>query len=392
MNERPLVMYVGGEDVRMRIPLLQKIRQHGFAVVVLGSEPADSFDRHGIRYHRYPLARGVAPFSDLRTKMALKNIFQKERPDLIHAFDTKPAIFAPVCARHSGIKSVVRTITGMGYVFSSEGLIAKSIRPLYRSFQKKASRASGMTIFQNTEDYQYFIDNGMVVEKRATVVKGSGIDVDDFLKKMPSAKEVEDLREELGLGEQRVVSLVTRIVREKGVIEFLQAAQEVCSCLTDVTFLLIGPRNEGRWQEVPCKEIDAFTNEHVRYLGPQNNIPGLLSLSSIFVLPTYYREGVPRVLLEAGAAGLPLITTDMPGCRDVVQDQWNGLLVPPRDPIQLASAIKNLLNSPGPMLSEMGEKSRSHVRNNFELSLIENEYVGIYKRLLSQDTAYMHGC
>ena len=189
MREPPLVWYVGGEDVHMRIPLLQKLQQRGFAVAALGSEPADIFDRHGITYLKYPLSRGLSPFSDLKTKSVLKRLFQEGRPDLVHGFDTKPAIFAPTCAKRTGIVGRVRTITGMGYVFSSDMIIAKCLRPVYRYLQKNASRSSGMTIFQNNDDLQYFLDRQMVDANRAAVVKGSGIDFEDFLKRLPSADD-----------------------------------------------------------------------------------------------------------------------------------------------------------------------------------------------------------
>ena len=382
LRKEPLIWYVGGEDVHMRIPLLRRLCQHGFNVAALGSESPEPFLREGITYYRYPLHRGLSIVSDLGTKNALRQLFKEGKPDLVHGFDTKPSIFTPLCALQSDIKGRVRTITGMGYVFSSDKTLAKCLRPIYQHLQQKASQAAGMTIFQNTDDYKYFLDHEMAFTDTSTVVKSSGIDTKDFLSKLPSPDDAKSLREQLALGKHRVVTMVTRVVREKGVIEFLQAANKICEELSDVTFLLIGPNEENRLRGIPQKELAPLTNQRIRYLGPKENIPALLSISTLFVLPTYYREGIPRVLLEAGAAGLPLIATDMPGCRDVVINKWNGLLVPARNPICLAKAITGLLNSPENELCKMGKNSREHIKNHFELSSVVDAYVGIYRQLL----------
>ena len=176
--------------------------------------------------------------------------------------------------------------------------------------------------------------------------------------------------------------MVSRLVRTKGVIEFCGAARAVRRQRPDCTFLLVGPLGSEGWQAVPRSEVEG--NPDVCWLGPRPDVPALLAISDIFVLPTFYREGIPRALLEAGAMGLPLIATDMPGCRDVVRDGWNGLLVPPRNVPALTRAVQSLLGSEPEALEQMGEKSRAHVDRHFTLALVTDAYADIYRRLLAQ--------
>jgi glycosyltransferase involved in cell wall biosynthesis len=176
--------------------------------------------------------------------------------------------------------------------------------------------------------------------------------------------------------------MVARLVRHKGVREFCAAARAVRRKRPECNFLLIGPlSSEGR-QAVRRREVEG--NPDVRWLGSRDDVPALLAISDVFALPSYYREGVPRVLLEAGAMGLPLISTDMPGCREVVRDGWNGVLVPPRDSQALTRAVMALLDAGPEARTQMGERSREHVEEHFSFDLVVDAYSDIYQRLLDQ--------
>jgi glycosyltransferase involved in cell wall biosynthesis len=376
------IWHVGGEDVRFRIPLLLALRERGFDVGAVGSETGTAFADAQIPYYRYTLARGIDPLADLRTRREFSQLCQQHQPDLIHGFDTKPAMFAPIVAQQAGIRGRVRTITGMGYVFSETSPLTLTLRPIYRSLQRQASAATGMTIFQNSDDRDYFDHHQMVQADRSDLVLGSGIDLEQLLTKIPVADNLTKTRQELGLAGKLVVTMIARLVITKGVLEFLEAARSICQAMPDVVFLLIGPlASEGK-QAISIEEIDSYA-DCVKYLGARSDIPTLLSLTDVFVLPTYYREGVPRVLLEAGAMGLPMVTTDMPGCRDVVRDDWNGYLVPPRDATSLATAMLKLLENPAQRI-EMGARSKLHVVENFSLDRVADAYADIYHRVLAQ--------
>lgn len=376
------IWHIGGEDVRFRIPLLQALRERGFDVGAVGSEGGEAFVHADIPYFQYTLARGIDPIADIRTRREFFQLCRQHQPDLIHGFDTKPAMLAPIVAQQAGIPGRVRTITGMGYVFSSTSPLALTLRPIYRRLQRQASAATGITIFQNSDDRDYFNHYNMVQPDRSELVLGSGIDLDSLRAKLPDADSLALTRRELGLTGKLVVTMIARLVVTKGVREFLQAARRICQEMPDVVFLLVGPTTSEGKQAISAEEIASYTDS-VRYLGSRNDIPTLLSLTDVFVLPTYYREGIPRVLLEAGAMALPMVTTDMPGCKDVVHDGWNGYLVPPRDATSLATAILKLLQNPV-QSNEMGTHSKLHVAENFSLDRVADAYANIYHRVLAQ--------
>lgn len=387
MSRQADVWLVGGEDVRFRIPLLLELSERGFAVAGVGSESGVTFEDHGIPYHRYSLSRALDPLGDLRSYRQLRRIFLEHAPSVVHAFDTKPAMLAPFAAAGVGVPVRVRTVTGMGHVFSDRAPRSLMLRPVYRRMQRAASRAVSLTIFQNSDDHEYFLDNEMVAAASSAIVPGSGIDAEQVQGRRPSPAALQVLRKELGLGDGPVVTMVARLVRYKGVREFCQAARSVRLVRPECTFLLVGPLGSEGKQAVRRSEVE--NHPDVRWLGPRDDVPALLALTDVFVLPSYYREGVPRVLLEAGAMGLPLVSTDMPGCREVVRDGWNGALVPARDAMALARSLTDLLDGGPEGLARMGERSRSHVAERFTLAHVADAYSEIYQRLLAQ--AGTHG-
>lgn len=374
----PTVWHIGGDDVRMRIPLLLALRDRGFSVGAVGSEPATPFREHDIPYRRYALSRWINPLQDRRSVRALRELFERHRPDLVHAFDTKPGVLVPAAARD--LTTCVRTVTGMGYVFSSNSPLARALRPAYRNAQQQVAGLTAMTVFQNPDDRDYFLGNRLVRPGRDALVLGSGIDDTEFRNRRPDPEGLERLRRELALEGKQVVTMVARLVKTKGVLEYLRAAAEVRRQRPEVRFLLIGPQaSEGR-QAVPLKTLQQ-AGDAVQWLGARDDVPALMALSDLFVLPSYYREGVPRVLLEAASLGLALITTDMPGCKEVVEHEWNGLRVPPRDAPALARAMLSLLDRPD-LRRTMGARSVERVEP-FALARVVEQYEAIYRRLLN---------
>ncbi|MBH8571665.1 glycosyltransferase family 4 protein [Nostocaceae cyanobacterium CENA369] len=380
MNTVPkTIWHVGGEDIRFRIPLLLALRDRGFNVGAVGSENGDAFAKYQIPYFQYTLEREINPLADIQARTQIFNLFSKYKPDVVHGFDTKPAMITPIIGMKAKIPGRVRTINGMGYIFSSNSPLALTLRPIYRHLQKQASAAAGITVFQNIDDRAYFRKHQMVKDGCDDLVLGSGIDIEQLIKNRPNPEQLAVVRQELGLEGQLVVTMIARLVVAKGVREYLDAARIVCQKMPNVKFILIGPfSSEGR-QAIPIKEVQQQA-EFVSYLGVRNDITTLLSLSDIFVLPSY-REGMSRVLLEAGAMQLPLITTNTPGCKDIVRDGWNGLLVPPRNAKALATAILQLLKSPDQRIL-MGTRSEMHVRENFSLQKVADSYTNIYYRVL----------
>ena len=376
----PTVWHVGGDDVHKRIPLLQALEDRGFRVGAVGSEEGEVFREHNIPYYRYTLQRKLTPLADLRSCSEFSTLLKRRAPDIVHGFDPKPAIAVPLLGRKAGIPARVRTITGLGFVFASDAAVARTLRPVYRNLQKWASAAS-YTVFQNSDDRDYFLENGMVERGREEIVLSSGVDVERLRAEAPGQKALAALRDQLGIDGKQVVTMISRIDENKGIREFAEAAEIVAGQRADTVFLLIGPfASEG---EAAARFIDRLPNRYgsVLYLGPRPDIPAFLSLSDLCVLPSY-REGLPRVLVEAGAMQVPCVTTNVPGCRDVVRDGWNGRLVPSRNAPALAAAITELLDDGDARLS-MGERGYRHVKEYFDLSYVADAYADIYERALA---------
>jgi len=376
--------YIGGEDIHMRLPLLLAMKDKGFSVSAIGSEDGTVFRQHNISYFRYALNRWINPISDFRSASELRSLFDKYKPDIIHCFDTKPSIIAPLVAKKVSIPVCVRTITGMGYIFSSDELTARLLKPIYRTLQRLTSRVSDVTIFQNSDDKYYFEKNKMVEGCRSELVKGSGIDIRAFRKRIPSKTFLNNIRKELNIGHNDTsIFLVARLIKDKGILEFLKAAALVHKDHPKIKFFLVGPITSEGKQAVPLSIIQSFS-DHVQYLGIRNDAPALLSLADLVVLPSYYREGIPRILLEAGALGCPIITTDMPGCREIVKDGWNGWLTKPRDSKILADTIIKAIRFPKETLKKIGMNSCSYIRRDFSLDVVCNAYENIYMECLNK--------
>ena len=380
---RPRILFVGGEDVRMRIPLLLALQVRGFDVGAIGSEAGDDFAEAGIAYRRYDLHRWIGPLSDWQTVRQLRALFIEHKPDIIHAFDTKPGILAPGAAASAGVPVRMRTITGMGYVFSSRTLTSLLLRPAYRLLQRRASAVSSVTLFQNIDDRKYFCAHKMVGHEANALVPGSGVDFDALEYKCSSSEKLRSLKDRLDLDGSFIVTMVARVVRHKGVMEYLEAARTICRSSKNVRFLLIGPiASEGR-QAVPRSVVEDY-RDAVSYLGVRHDVPDILSISDLFVLPSYYREGVPRVLLEACGLGLPVITTDMPGCRDVVRHGYNGWLVPKCDAAALAATMRKVISMDRKQRQVFGMNGYSFVRERFSLSHVADAYAKIYFQQLEK--------
>ena len=377
---RPTVWHIGGDDVHKRIPLLHALKDRGFDVAAVGSEDDGEFQAQGIPYFHYNLKRKLTPWSDLRSCRELSMLLKKQRPDIVHGFDPKPAIATPILAQKAGIPGRVRTITGLGFVMASDSPVARALRPVYRQLQRQAS-ASSFTIFQNSDDRAYFLRHGLVQEGREEIVLSSGVDVEHLRSQRPGVELLATMRRSLGLEGKLVVTMISRIDENKGVREFVQAADLVRRKIKNTAFLLVGPyASEGK-QAAQFIEQIRHRSETVHYLGPRKDIPAILSLSDICALPSY-REGLPRVLVEAGALQVPSVTTDVPGCRDVVLDGWNGRLVPSRNSRALADAMIELL-SDQTKRTEMGQRSYQYVKGKFDLSSVADAYAEIYVRALA---------
>ena len=240
----------------------------------------------------------------------LARLVKSARPDVIQTFDTKPNLFAPLALR--GSVPVVRTINGMGWVFSSTEL-SLAFRPVYLAMQRLAACWTAATVFQNKADSSFFQRHRLLGKSSSVIIGSSGIDVGAFEAAQARTASPAELRAELGLGDAEIVLTVSRLTVQKAITTLLEAAKLVHEVRPNVRFLLVGPRES----EGPFAVGQELIEAHAPYViatGARSDIPALLGIADLFAFPTEYREGIPRVLLEAGLAGVPIVASRMPGC------------------------------------------------------------------------------
>jgi glycosyltransferase involved in cell wall biosynthesis len=301
------------------------------------------------------------------------------RPDIVQSFDTKPNLLTPLAVR--GQVPIVRTINGLGWTFSSHSARALMLRPIFCGLQWLSSFWTAATVFQNHDDRTFFERYRLLGHGEKRVIAGSGIDIGAFAAARHLGPSAVTMRQELGLQSAEVVMFVGRLTRQKGIPTLLKAVPKVLAKRPDARFVLIGPwQSEGPFA-VDESEIRRLGSEVV-VLGKRQDVPSLLGMADVFAFPTEYREGIPRVLLEAGLAGLPIVASRMPGCTDVVQDGWNGYLVAPRDPDALADRIVDLLSDRA-HAKGMGARSAALVRERFALSGVVEQYCDLYRSVLA---------
>ena len=380
----PRVVLVGGPDVDARLELMGRLRP-SFELAAVGSLPAHRarFAAAGFPYESYRLSRKVNPIADLLSMGQLARHFRRVRPQIVHAFDTKPGVWGCLAARLAGVPLVIGTITGLGSLYGGNGIKTRATRTVYEALQALACRASDATIFQNHDDARQLVSAGVVSADRAVVVPGSGVPTEIFDPDLFPPERRAGLRRDLGIdAEETVVTMVSRVIRSKGVPEFVAAARGVRQALPGTRFLLIGPPDDQSVDRLGAGELEQLRRE-VTWIGPRRDIPALLAVSDVFVLPSAYREGIPRVLLEAAAMGLPIVTTDSPGCNDVVESGVNGFLVPIHDPAALARAIGQLVSQPD-LRRRLGSVSRQRAVESFDLAVIAAQTGAVYRRLISE--------
>ena len=377
---QPDLLCIGGEDHSLRIPFLLALRDKGLLISSAGSGDRAPFARAGLDYHPIQFARFVDPLSDWSAFNSIAGLIADLGPSLVQCFDTKLNVLVPLAARSLRDVAVISTINGLGWLYSSRSLTALSLRPVYRGLQRLADRSTAVTVFQNSDDQTFFMRHRMVGNGPHVVIPGSGIDIIGFDEAVVAGPSPRVLRDEFGLGTSEVVMTVTRMTREKGVPTLLEAAAIVHSVRPGVRFLLVGPReSEGR-MAVDQAEIERHA-PYVMAIGSRPDVPALLGLADVFACPTELREGIPRVLLEAAAAGRPIVATRMPGCTDVIRDGWSGFLVAPHSPRRLAERILDLLRNRD-MATKMGARAASFVRQELNLDVTVERYAAVYRQLL----------
>ena len=299
-------------------------------------------------------------------------IIKRAQPDLIHAVTIKPILALGIIARLTSTP-FVGSISGLGPAFSSDTLL-KRVRlwVVIRILSFVFHRNEIGVICQNTSDSQVLLSNKVLAKEKILMIPGSGVDIDEFspLKKV--------------INSEKYILMSSRILFDKGVQEYCEAAEIVKRTIKDdVKFKLSGPIDSISPTSISKSELENLVEKYgIDYLGDNRiDMPGLMASASLFVLPSYYPEGVPKVLLEAAASGVPVITTDHPGCRDAITNQGTGLLVPIKDSKALAKAIIKLISDES-LSKQMGKQGRLLAEKSFQVSSVVDYHYSLYKRLL----------
>jgi glycosyltransferase involved in cell wall biosynthesis len=378
------VLYVGGEDHNLRIPFLVAMRDRGFRVTAAGSGNAEPFERAGIPFRPFHFDRFISPFSDVRAIRNLAGLLRDLRPDLAQGYDTKPCLMLPMAAAltDTGTKTI-RTICGRAWVYSAGSMSAVAARPVYRALHRAASWSTAATVFEIEDDREFFERHHMAGRNGIVIpAGGGGVDDEGFDRALAQSPSRDEIRKALGAANGPVVITVTRMTRQKGIPTLLKAAAMVHRERSDVRFLLVGPRESEGPLAVTVEEIEAHA-PYVIATGPRSDVPALLRAADLFAFPTEYREGVPRVLLEAALARLPTVSTDIPGCCAVIRDGWNGRVVPTQAPEKLARGILDLLATPAES-KMMADRTEEIARKVFSLRAIVARHSALYADLLAE--------
>jgi glycosyltransferase involved in cell wall biosynthesis len=368
--------------------LIKKLHESGMHVVCICSDTGfwSYLKRRcsGSVFKVEKYVKGISPINDIRLCFEYYRLYRRLKPDIIHHFTIKPVIYGSLAARMARVPVAVNTITGLGYIFTRGQKHRAWLRRLTRGLYKISAFHSDFLWFQNEQDRAYFLKNKMAKKEASGVVLGSGVNTEFFSRDKVANEKIDALRKELKLDESyAAVMMVSRILYDKGVREFTEAAKSIVRKISGVKFILVGPLAPGNPSMIPAEEIDKWVQEgSVEYLGRRLDVRELMCLADIVVLPSY-REGTPKSLLEAAAMGKPIVTTDTVGCREVVNDGENGLLVPVKNSVALKDAIEKLLLNPK-LRTAMGEKSRQRAIHEFDEKKVIAQTLMMYERLFAR--------
>ncbi|EJL6783726.1 glycosyltransferase family 4 protein [Vibrio alginolyticus] len=326
------------------------------------SQEVTSVEVLGCKYVDYPVIRsGLNPIKDLLTFFRLKSEFRKVKPEVILAYTIKPIIWGGLAARFSSNNSFYALVTGLGYAFQPGGRLKAALIWFVRHLYKMALKESKAVIFQNPDNMKTFIDLGIVSSERCHLVNGSGVDLSHF-EKDPLPQEPRFL-------------LIARLLGDKGIREYAKAAELVKQKYPNATFDLVGPEDPSP-DGIDILEINALHDKGViHYYGATSDVRPFIKGCSIFVLPSYH-EGMPRTVLEAMAMGRPILTTDVPGCRETVIDGENGWLVEKANAEQLAEKMIWFIENQDKW-QEMGKSSHDMAYEKFDVHKVNAEILKI---------------
>lgn len=351
-----------------RYKLLRNIKEAGYDITVTGYQDDDKGNREafGADYIHIPMARaGMNPICDLKVMNAYYKAIKEGNYDIVHSYTAKPNIYGSIAAKRAGVKKIFPTVNGLGYAFTDDttnSLKSRIVRRVVSYLYKKAFSCATKVFFQNTDDAEEMVQRGLIAKDKCVVISGSGIDLEAFPYSDVSVSPMKFM-------------IATRLLVTKGVRTFFEAARIVKRQHPEAIFQIAGsidPNPDGIKQE----ELDSYINDGtIEFLGYVNDMPRALSECTVFVLPSYYREGIPHAILEAMSIGRPIISTRSPGCKETVRGLddkgkgFNGFLIDTKNSQQLADAMCWMIDHPGEV-KRMGLESRKYAEDRFDVEKV----------------------
>jgi len=355
-----------------RLPLAISLREKGHDVIMVSppGEYVPHIQRNNFHWQSIHLSRrGINPLVEFKTIIQLARLYRREKPDVVHHFTIKCVLYGSFAAHRSGIENIINAVTGLGYIFSTQNILTKIARVIVKWFYRKLLKGTRV-IFQNQRDLDFFVTGNLASEDQCLLIPGSGVDTEKF---HPSP--IPD-------GKAKIV-LPARMLWDKGIKEFVEAAKFVRDAGIYARFILVGSVDAGNPSSIPVAQLQAWQNQGlVEWVGWQKDMVSIYQSATIVCLPSY-SEGLAKSLIEAAACGRPIIATDIPGCREVVRQGINGVLVPPHDTHALARACIDLLSNSNELIN-MGNEGRKIAVREFSIEKINSQTITVYNQLRRQ--------
>tara|TARA_R110002049_G_scaffold234762_1_gene408061 strand:+ start:233 stop:1369 length:1137 start_codon:yes stop_codon:yes gene_type:complete len=361
--------------IRFRGDFIKSLIDNGFDVFTAAPEYSETYHQKIIDLGATPIAfnlqrTGLNPMKDFKSIQELKSIMKDNKIDLVFPYTVKPVIYGSIAANMSKTP-VISLITGLGYTFTGLTAKARLLQRFNEILYKLSIRKNKVIVFQNKDDYQLLLDRKVISKKqRVEFVSGSGVNLNEF-------KFIEK-----NASDKVSFLLVARLIKEKGIALYMDAAKILKKKYPNSEFHIIGAAETSPSAISEDELNDLHAKGIITFHGKQRNIDEHLNMRDIFVLPSYYREGLPRTTLEACACGNPIITTDSVGCRESVIEGINGFLIEPQNLDALVKPMEYFITNPN-KIKEMGINSRKYAEERFDVDIINKDLLGIINNVLN---------
>ncbi len=358
---------------RLILAKAAKASGHEVKIATRVTEHGDFIRKEGIDV--LPLLRlrrsSLNPLRELAALFELFALYRRERPAIVHQVAFKPVVYGTLAAHLAGVPAQVNALGGLGFVFSSRSPRARLLRPvLIAVLRVLLKKPQNILIVQNDNDYQLLTQNHVVDADRIRLISSAGVDMNLYYEKPMT-------------GGAPLIVLASRMLWDKGIGDFVAASQIIRDAGIAARFVLVGAPDDENPTSIPRHQLEDWNKLGViEWWGYRNDVPEIFSQARIVCLPSYYGEGIPKVLLEAMACARPIVTTDTPGCRELVRGDENGVLVPPQNPDALAHALMQLIKDPE-LCANMGKRGREIAASEYALPLIVSQTLAVYRELAS---------